>query len=185
MNERLLGLAAEIDAIPVPRGNSPAALGRQVNVLAIKVMAELLMEALASATDDAKKREALSSFLYLAPAVEDVFGKGHRYVKVWRAMHAIAEAELEGKAAPTDEELGLTSKCFIATACYGSPDGVGIRRLRRFRDRVLLRSPLGRLLVSFYCRVSPPLAAWLRRSPRCRGFVRTYVIEPIAARLPD
>jgi hypothetical protein len=69
--------------------------------------------------------------------------------------------------------------CFIATACYGSPFAPEVRLLRRFRDRVLLRSLPGRWLVRAYYAVSPRYAAWLRSRPRMQRLVRTLLIAPV------
>jgi hypothetical protein len=69
--------------------------------------------------------------------------------------------------------------CFIATACYGSPDCVEVLRFRRFRDEVLLSNAFGRPLVHLYYRMSPPLAAVLCRKPILRSLVRQCVLVPV------
>ena len=51
--------------------------------------------------------------------------------------------------------------CFIATAAYGSYAHPTVRVLRLFRDLVLEVTPAGHVFVSFYYRVSPPLAAMI------------------------
>ncbi|MCR2763833.1 ankyrin repeat domain-containing protein [Microbacterium sp. zg.B48] len=48
--------------------------------------------------------------------------------------------------------------CYIATAVYGSYDATPVLTLRRFRDRVLARSPIGRIAIRTYYAISPPLA---------------------------
>ncbi len=50
------------------------------------------------------------------------------------------------------------SGCFIATAAYGSPMMRQVGALRAFRDRTLLTTPIGKLLVASYYATSPPLA---------------------------
>lgn len=71
-----------------------------------------------------------------------------------------------------------SSGCFIATACYGSADCVEVMEFRRFRDEVLVPSWLGRQVVHLYYRLSPPIAALLRRKPILRAFVKRCFLTP-------
>ena len=64
------------------------------------------------------------------------------------------------------------SGCFIATAAYGSPLEPHVVALREFRDRYLQRSVLGRAIVRFYYRHSPPAAAFIARHEALRSGVR-------------
>lgn len=63
------------------------------------------------------------------------------------------------------------SPCFIASAVYG-PSCWRTNELRSFRDRVLMPTPWGRAFVASYYRLSPPVARWLRTSPRATHLVR-------------
>ena len=51
--------------------------------------------------------------------------------------------------------------CFIATAVYEDYDHPQVRALRRFRDKVLMRSAMGRKFVRWYYRVGPGLGEWV------------------------
>ena len=63
-------------------------------------------------------------------------------------------------------------KCFIATAAYGSPMESHVMVLREFRDRYLITNAPGRLFVSAYYRVSPPIARWIATRAWARSYVR-------------
>ncbi len=69
--------------------------------------------------------------------------------------------------------------CFVATAAYGSPLAPEVIFLSRFRDYVLLNSILGRAFVSYYYRVSPPLASLIARVDCLRAMTRHLLLAPI------
>ncbi|MGV8123531.1 MAG: CFI-box-CTERM domain-containing protein [Candidatus Xenobiia bacterium LiM19] len=68
------------------------------------------------------------------------------------------------------ESAGSSGKsgCFIATAAFGSPVDPHVMTLRHFRDTRLLTNLPGRTFVSFYYRISPPIAALISRSQALR-----------------
>ena len=85
-------------------------------------------------------------------------------------------------------ELGITSKednqkksqkkntgCYIATAIYGSYEAPEVRVLRKFRDEVLQQSFLGRLFITTYYQLSPPVAERLKGAKRSNQFVKSLL----------
>jgi len=77
------------------------------------------------------------------------------------------------------EDAPATSKCFIATATYGSPLAAEVMIFSQFRDEILLTSRVGRILVLLYYHFSPPLAEVIERVPVLRITVRKLLLNPI------
>jgi len=78
------------------------------------------------------------------------------------------------------EEEPSDGVCFIATAAYGTPMAEEIEILREFRDEYLLTNPVGKALVDFYCRVSPPVAKFITEHPSLKPIVRTGLVPVVA-----
>lgn len=71
--------------------------------------------------------------------------------------------------------------CFIATACYNSPQAPEVRLLREFRDVVLARSRAGLEFIRAYYCLSPSVAKFLRRHAWPRILVRRLLLTPLVA----
>jgi hypothetical protein len=54
------------------------------------------------------------------------------------------------------------TRCFIATAAYGSYLHPHVKALRDFRDDILLPRQFGRAFVDVYYRASPPLTNFIK-----------------------
>jgi hypothetical protein len=77
-------------------------------------------------------------------------------------------------------DVPQNSNCLVSTAVADSPYMQDLGSLRRFRDHYLKTGGLGRGLVRLYYRVSPPIAAELRRHEWLRLYVRAWLIPVLA-----
>jgi len=77
---------------------------------------------------------------------------------------------------PTPPAKGGDGTCLIATAAYGSPMHPYVTILRDFRDRYLLPSKLGRMLVDFYYKHSPFLASLIQKHEDLKFVARICLI---------
>jgi hypothetical protein len=73
------------------------------------------------------------------------------------------------------QQFAVLHGCFIATAAWGSPMARSVAALRAFRDRRLLVSPGGALLVATYYAFSPPLADLIAADDRLRAATRSLL----------
>jgi hypothetical protein len=115
---------------------------------------------------------------YLGDAREELERAQRRFPRdprIQETLREVRKVELLARAEKPGRRL-----CFIATAAFGGPFAAEVEALRRFRDEVLARAALGRLLTRAYEALSPPLAAWLSRSPRGRAAMR-WLLRPVAA----
>ena len=77
------------------------------------------------------------------------------------------------------EEVKKTP-CFIATAAYGSPLHPSVRILRDFRDKYLMSSRPGRMLVRSYYKYSPFFANFLTKHKVLKADVRISLFPLVA-----
>ena len=79
---------------------------------------------------------------------------------------------------PVTDQVRGDSRCFIATAAWGSTLDPHVESLRTFRDRHLLTNAAGRACVAFYYRISPPAAAFIARHEGLRALTR-WSLTPV------
>ena len=100
-------------------------------------------------------------------------GQNSKIMSEHATASGTTKIEIENKKRP----------CYIATACYGDAEHPDVVALRRFRDRTLRRSWLGRTFIGVYEFVSPPLAARLGPHQRVGNWVQRCLLEPIVKRI--
>lgn len=99
------------------------------------------------------------------------------------AKDPIREVDLGGRihdrsATPSKSPDAAKGGCFIATSVYGSSDTPEVMYLRSFRDRSLMPNLIGRLFVTSYYAISPPIARLLDRYSFTKYPVR-YLINAL------
>ena len=109
-----------------------------------------------------------------------VLGQLERWDEAKACFHKVLQIDPENKDAK--ENLSLLSdyragkhksRCFIATAAYGSPIAPELKYLRNWRDEKLLSYSIGEKFVTIYYKISPPIAHIITRSETLKSMVRT------------
>jgi hypothetical protein len=81
---------------------------------------------------------------------------------------------------PSSTVSNNSGGCFIATAAFGSTMEPHIQILRDFRDRHLLNSAFGGMIVNLYYKYSPPVAQFIEKHQTVRAVVRIGLMPLIA-----
>ena len=84
---------------------------------------------------------------------------------------------------PANKQVDITGEkmsndgggCYIATAIYGSYDAPEVLVLRHYRDETLSKYYFGRLFISVYYLLSPPIARRLRNATTINKMVRSIL----------
>lgn len=76
-------------------------------------------------------------------------------------------------------EGGDGGGCFVATAAYGTPLAEEVQTLRVFRDRYLITNEPGRLLVTLYYSLSPPVARIIAGHESLREATRITLVPVV------
>ena len=127
----------------------------------------------ASAASDGWFRIAqVAQMPYVAAWDTTAVADGDYRLRVACAQDAEALSAFESATAALGGGDSNSSNCFIATAAFDTPLAPQVQVLRDFRDAYLMRSAIGRWLVSQYYRLSPPLANIIRRHDGLRAATR-------------
>jgi polyhydroxybutyrate depolymerase len=142
-----------------------------------------------STTGGSVDKPGHGTFAYYEGAVVDLVAvaeEGYQFVSWTGDVDTIANVNTASTNITMSGNYSITANfktpgwCFIATAAYGTPMAGQIRILREFRDEYLLTNPVGRALVDFYYKVSPPVAEFITEHPGLKPIVRAVLIPAVA-----
>ncbi|MDI6810373.1 MAG: cohesin domain-containing protein [archaeon] len=97
------------------------------------------------------------------------------YYNYTQILHTTTNGTLTITLAPSNTSI---SKCFIATAAYGTPLHEDIDVLRDFRDEYLMTNAIGKEFVKVYYAASPPIAEVISEHEWLRTLLREGLVKP-------
>ena len=96
------------------------------------------------------------------------------------ALLQLSTCSLSGVRTSAIQTFLNQSRCFIATAAYGSGEVPTVRWLRQFRERALRPYRAGRAFIGWYESWSPEAAQWLIQHPEFRPAVLAALTPAVA-----
>ena len=112
--------------------------------------------------------------------------EGYHFVDWTGDVGTVADADSPATTITMEDDYDITANfeadaagwCFIATAAYGTPMAEEIDILRQFRDKLLLGNPVGRVFVTAYYKLSPPIAESISEHQVLRTVIRECCVNP-------
>jgi hypothetical protein len=99
------------------------------------------------------------------------------------SLNGICNSSINAYSIQTDSQTTGNNKgdsrCFIATAAFGSSDSPYVKILRDFRDQYLMPYDIGRRFVGLYYKASPSIADFIGQRPPALFFVRSALFPAI------
>jgi hypothetical protein len=114
--------------------------------------------------------------------------EGSQFIKWSGDVDTIADINDATTSITMDNSYAITANfqgagsrcCCVATAAYGTPMAEELEILREFRDEYLLTNPVGKSLVEFYYKVSPPMAQFITEHPSLKPVARVGLAPAVA-----
>ncbi len=120
-------------------------------------------------------------------SLEAVSDEGYRFIGWSGEGDTIADINSASTTITMDSSYSVTadfrrtsSRCFIATAAYGTPMAEEVQILRDFRDGYLMTSLPGRAFVDLYYGISPAIAQLITDHPGLKPIVRAGLAPAVA-----
>lgn len=98
-------------------------------------------------------------------------------------IHNLATEEFVKKHLNSSVPKKDKEGCYIATVCYGSYEAPEVIAFRKYRDIVLKKSFIGRLIIKLYYSFSPTIANLLVKRPIPNRFIKKYILNFIYSRI--
>jgi hypothetical protein len=125
--------------------------------------------------DIAEDRNYTGHFIITSGATNDTTDE----LRLKEGETATITANLANDSLAGMKTISRTSKCFIATAVYGTPLHGDIDVLRDFRDEYMMTNLVGREFVKVYYAASPPIADVIRANEGLRMIIREGIVKPL------
>jgi hypothetical protein len=117
-------------------------------------------------------------------------GTDLKYISLIKSANQVQKEQDELNRKKQLEELNRSkqnssnsSNCFIATACYGNIQAEEVIVLRKYRDEVLIKHFLGRLFVTTYYKISPPIAKFIANSNWLKQKIKNLLLSPVVRQI--
>lgn len=75
--------------------------------------------------------------------------------------------------------INTDGACYIATVCYSSVNSPELNTFRNFRDSYLLKSTLGKKIVSLYYKESPKMLKFIGKNNNINKAIRKFILDKI------
>jgi hypothetical protein len=88
-----------------------------------------------------------------------------------------------GMPAPKRSQQRQSNGCYIATVCYGDEFAPEVITLKKYRDKILSKSFIGKTFIKFYYLVSPTISRHLQNKRSINNYLRKNILDRIVNKI--